>query len=98
MVGSNPAEHALRSHCAHLPAWITPDRHARRWTRWRETAGQAGCRQLPRTVLDGGHSPASAVWVYRPSGVQIPEPPPCDSNVGSLDDLARLRPVDAYGF
>src|SRR4051794_24750691 len=41
-----------------------------------KTAAQAGCHPLPRTVSDGGHGPANAVWVHRPSGVQIPEPPP----------------------
>jgi len=55
---------------------MAPDRAGLAECRFRKTAGQAGCHLLPRTASDGGQSPANAVWVYRPSGVQIPEPPP----------------------
>src|SRR5205807_10293495 len=34
------------------------------------------CHQPPRTPPDVDLGSANAVWVYRPSGVQIPEPPP----------------------
>src|SRR3954463_3738036 len=39
-------------------------------------AGQAVFDQLPPPARCAGLNPANAVWVHRPSGVQIPEPPP----------------------
>jgi hypothetical protein len=47
-------------------------------------ARQTVFHQLPTPARYSGLNTANAVWVYRPSGVQIPEPPPCPAVRGHV--------------
>src|SRR5437868_4268880 len=55
----------------------------REWLLLRKLHQITGDRSWPHS----GDHPANAVWVYRPSGVQIPAPPPLTSAFVGVDDF-----------